>query len=431
MKSAWVWAVGRLAMFFVAAIAVGLILYHLTLTLIVALSIYILVDQIRLFHLQWWLQHRSREEAPDYTGVWGDVLALIMRIYRRKQFHKRRVVQLVREFREMTGVIPVGIVLLGASREIEWFNRAAAQLLNLRKRQDYGQRIGTMIRHPEFATYLKNNDFNHTVTIDANGIDQERFLKLQMAVYGPDRQLLIVLDDTQAQRLEAMRKDFVANASHELRSPLTVIAGYVDALSDETDRDSEWQGPIEEMGRQVERMKAVVEGLIELSRLETTGNEAPLEEVNVCAMLALMRKEASLAASPKPTVHLALDSDAKLLGQEAEIHSILGNLIGNARKYTPPHGEVWVRYWVDERGAHCSVKDSGPGIAAHHLPRLTERFYRIDPSRDRKTGGSGLGLAIVKHAITRHRGSLEIHSTEGSGSEFIVHFPSYRVQSAP
>jgi len=420
-------AVGRFAVFFAVAILVGAMLHQMTVTLIVALSGYVIVDQIRLFQLQWWLQHRSREEAPDYTGVWGDVLALIMRIYRRKQFHKKRVVQLVREFRDLTSVIPVGIVLLGANREIEWFNRAAAELLNLRKRQDNGQRIDTMVRHPEFAEYLKHNDFSSTVTITTNGFSQERSLKLQMAVYGPDRQLLIVLDDTQTVRLEAMRKDFVANASHELRSPLTVISGYLDALSEETDHESEWKAPVEEMGRQVERMKAVVEGLIELSRLETTGNEAPLDPVNVVAMLALMRKEEQAAAAPKPRFHLAIESSGVILGKETEIHSILGNLIGNARKYTPPEGEVWVRYWDDEQGAHCSVRDSGPGIAEHHLPRLTERFYRIDPSRDRKTGGSGLGLAIVKHAVTRHRGALDIHSTEGVGSEFIVHFPRYRV----
>lgn len=427
MKQAWSLALGRFFGFFVLSVVVGLILHQLSLTLIISLSLYVILDQIRLFQMQWWLQHRSREEPPDYTGVWGDVLALIMRIYRRKQFHKKRVVQLVREFREMTSVIPVGIILLGPHRQIEWFNRAAGELLGLRRRHDVGQRIDTLIRHPDFARYLVEGNFSDAVTISSNAWQQERFLSLQLAVYGPERQLLVVLDDTQTVRLETMRKDFVANASHELRSPLTVISGYVDALQDEPELADLWREPVAEMARQVERMKAVVEGLIELSRLESTSGEAPIERVDVAGMLALMRKEAQSSMIQLPQFHLALESHAPLLGQESELHSIFGNLIGNALKYTPASGEVWVRYWVDASGAHCSVKDSGPGIAAEYLPRLTERFYRIDPSRHRKTGGSGLGLAIVKHALTRHRGSLEISSTEGVGSEFVVHFPTQRV----
>jgi two-component system, OmpR family, phosphate regulon sensor histidine kinase PhoR len=430
MRQAWSLALGRFLGFFALATLVGLILHQLTLTLIVALSLYVIIDQIRLFQLQWWLQNRSREEPPDYTGVWGDILALVMRIYRRKQYHKRRVVQLVREFRDMTSVIPVGVVLLGSQRQIEWFNRAAGDLLGLRRRQDVGQRIDTLVRHPDFARYLRDGNYHEPVTIFTNSGSQERYLSVQLAVYAPERQLMVILDDTHAVRLETMRKDFVANASHELRSPLTVISGYVDALQDESGLDDMWREPVAEMARQVERMKAVVEGLIELSRLESTAGEAETNPVNVAGMLTLMRKEAESSPNQLARLHLTLDSELGLLGEEAELHSIFGNLIGNALKYTPPSGDVWVRYWVDEQGAHCAVKDSGPGIAAEHLPRLTERFYRIDPSRHRKTGGSGLGLAIVKHALSRHRGRLDISSTEGVGSEFTAHFPLQRVATA-
>jgi two-component system, OmpR family, phosphate regulon sensor histidine kinase PhoR len=224
-----------------------------------------------------------------------------------------------------------------------------------------------------------------------------------------------------------MRKDFVANASHELRSPLTVITGYVDTLADDPGVDPLWRGPLEEMRRQTERMRAVVDGLIELSRLESTSGEAGQDLIDVAGMLSLIRREV-LALERRPAeVTLELASDAKLLGSEAEVHSIFQNLISNAVKYTPPEGRVDIRWWVDGDGAHFSVADTGVGIAPEHIPRLTERFYRVDPSRARTTGGSGLGLAIVKHALQRHGATLTIDSEEGVGSTFTCHFPQRRV----
>jgi two-component system phosphate regulon sensor histidine kinase PhoR len=225
-----------------------------------------------------------------------------------------------------------------------------------------------------------------------------------------------------------MRRDFVANASHELRSPLTVISGYLDTLADDPDLDPAWQLPVQEMRRQSDRMGGIVQDLLDLSRLEARTGEAERSPVDVGGMLALMRKDVLTRPERPAEMNLVLDSDVLLLGSETELHSIFANLISNAVKYTPAGGRIDVRWWTDEEGGHVEVRDTGIGIPAEHVPRLTERFYRVDPGRSRKLGGSGLGLAIVKHALQRHGGRLEIQSVEGKGSVFRCHFPVTRLQ---
>jgi len=212
-----------------------------------------------------------------------------------------------------------------------------------------------------------------------------------------------------------------------LRSPLTVVSGYLDSLGDDAALDPSWAGPIGEMRRQAERMNAIVHDLLELSKLESADKDAGEELVDVSGMLALIRKEVlALPVRPKDVI-LKLDSSAKLLGEEAEIHSVFSNLVANAVKYTPADGLIEIRWSVDTAGGHLAVRDTGIGIAAEHIPRLTERFYRVDPGRARQHGGSGLGLAIVKHALQRHGARLEIQSEEGAGSTFTCHFPRRRI----
>ncbi|HXQ30482.1 MAG TPA: phosphate regulon sensor histidine kinase PhoR [Steroidobacteraceae bacterium] len=425
MSPAWSFALARLIGLVAIAVVVGYFLGQISLTVSAVLAGYLALTYVRLYRLERWLRKRRTEEPPDFHGVWGDVVALVMRIYRRKQFHKRRIVQLFREFRRMTTAMPDGVVVMSADREIQWFNRNAARLLKLRRKVDYGQRIDNLVRHPDFIRYLAVGDFSQPVVIRST-VDASAHLALHVVAYGAGQQLLLVRDVTHQIRLEAMRKDFVANASHELRSPLTVITGYVDALADDPGMDPAWHGPLEEMRRQAERMRAVVNALIELSRLESSSGEAGTDLVDVGGMLTLMRREV-LALDRHPEVALALESDAKLLGSEQEIHSIFSNLISNAVKYTPPEGRIDIRWWADVAGGHFSVRDTGVGIAREHLPRITERFYRVDPGRARTTGGSGLGLAIAKHALQRHGGTLEIESEEGIGSRFTCHFPQRRI----
>jgi two-component system phosphate regulon sensor histidine kinase PhoR len=205
------------------------------------------------------------------------------------------------------------------------------------------------------------------------------------------------------------------------------VSGYLDTLADDPTLDASWRSPVEEMRRQAERMRGILQDLLELSRLEAHGGEAEPTPVDVAGMLALIRKDALARPGHPATVELHLDSRNVLLGSEAELHSIFANLVSNAVKYTPPEGRVDIRWWTDATGGHVEVRDTGIGIAPEHLPRLTERFYRVDAGRSRKLGGSGLGLAIVKHALQRHGGRLEVQSTEGSGSTFACHFPASRV----
>jgi two-component system phosphate regulon sensor histidine kinase PhoR len=248
-----------------------------------------------------------------------------------------------------------------------------------------------------------------------------------MVPYGGGQSLLLVRDVTRQMRLEAMRKDFVANASHELRTPLTVISGYLDTLADDASIDPAWSGPIRDMRAQAQRMNAIIADLLELSRLESTDGEAARDAIDVPGMLERLQRDA-LARTDRPR-HLALELESSdgLFGSGHEIESAFTNLLVNGMKYTPGDGTVRMRWWVDEEGAYFSVIDSGIGIPAEHIPRLTERFYRVDAGRSRGQGGSGLGLAIVKHALQRHGGRLDVQSTEGKGSTFTCHFPSARV----
>jgi two-component system phosphate regulon sensor histidine kinase PhoR len=382
-----------------------------------------------LIWLDRWLRRRSMMKPPNLGGLWGEVVDKAHRLYQRKRFHKRRVHTLLRELRRMTSAMPDGAILLGPTREILWFNRTASQWLGLRRKLDYGLRIDNLIRQPEFVDYVRNGGQGAGPRIHMPKFGDRWFAINLVTTSEWGLQLLIVRDVTTEARLENMRRDFVANASHELRSPLTVVSGYLDSLADDAALDEAWREPVREMQRQSERMKNIVQDLLELSRLEAGGGEAEHVPVDVAGVLALIRKEVMARTGHPGQFDLHLESDAFLLGAESELHSIFHNLVSNAVKYTPSGGHIEVRYWVDGAGAHVAVKDTGIGIAASHIPRLTERFYRVDAGRSRKLGGSGLGLAIVKHALQRHGGQLSIESEEGKGSVFTCHFPPQRVHA--
>ncbi|MBK7903720.1 MAG: phosphate regulon sensor histidine kinase PhoR [Proteobacteria bacterium] len=381
-----------------------------------------------LIRFEQWLRLRSILKPPNMAGLWGNTVAIANRLYQRKRFHKRRALTLLRELRRMTSAMPDGAILLGPTREILWFNPTAADWLGLRRKLDYGIRIDNLIRQPQFVEYVAGGGKGPGPRLHMPNLGDRWFAFNLITTSGRDLQLLIVRDVTSEARLESMRRDFVANASHELRSPLTVVRGYLDTLAEDPVLDEGWREPVREMQRQSERMHGIVSDLLELSRLEAGSSEAEREPVDVAGLLALMRKEV-LARPERPSqFDLHLESDALLLGAEPELHSIFQNLIMNAVKYTPTAGRVSVRYWTDGLGSHVAVNDTGIGIPASHIPRLTERFYRVDAGRSRKLGGSGLGLAIVKHALQRHGAQLEITSDEGKGSTFTCHFPPARVQ---
>ena len=395
-----------------------------------ACGAYLCWQLITLFRVEWWVRHRGFAEPPEIGGPWGEVITQIVRLHRRKRFHKQRFVQLFRQIQRSTAALPDGVVILNDLREIVWFNRMAGQLLVLRRPADLGLRIDNLVRQPEFVRYMDSGQFSNPVIVRGGKADH-LYLSLQVVPYGEGQQLLLVRDVSRQMRLEAMRKDFVANASHELRSPLTVISGYLETLSQDLLLDADLRGPIAEMLRQSERMTTIITELLELSRLEAALDEVDATPVNVTALMAMLRKDVLARLAHPGEVSLRVESQAMLAGNESEIHSAFSNLVDNAAKYTPTTGAIEIRWSVDAQGGHFAVTDTGIGIHADHIPRLTERFYRVDAGRARDTGGSGLGLAIVKHVLQRHDATLEIVSVQGRGSTFTCHFPPQRLRNPP
>jgi two-component system, OmpR family, phosphate regulon sensor histidine kinase PhoR len=426
MAAMWTFALARLAGILLAGLCLGLLFPPLWLWVLFAACLYLGWQLLNLYRLDRWLRLRSQLDPPAIGGIWGDIIAQVVRLHRRKQFHKQRLVQIFRELRRSTAALPDGVIVLSNQYEILWFNRRAARLLGLRRPIDIGLRIDNLIRSPEFVRYLHGDDFAMPLVIRPP-LETDLYLALQVVPYGAGQSLLLARDVTRQMRLEAMRKDFVANASHELRTPLTVISGYLDTLADDPGIDQAWAGPIRDMRTQAQRMNAIITDLLELSRLESTDGEAPRDPIDVPRMLERLHRDA-LAKGDRPHhVLLELECEDGLFGAAHEIESAFTNLLVNGLKYTLSEGTVRMRWWSDDEGAYFAVIDTGIGIPAEHIPRLTERFYRVDAGRSRGEGGSGLGLAIVKHALQRHGGWLDVRSVEGKGSTFTCHFPTLRI----
>jgi len=422
----WWFTIGRLFATVLVGLGAGWLIGNLWAGLGYALALHLGWVLANLFRLEWWLRHRNYADPPDVGGVWGEIIAQVVRLHRRKRFHKQRFVQLMRQLQRSTAALPNGVVILNAQREIVWFNRMAARLLELRSTADLGLRIDNLLREPEFLRYLARQDYSNPVVIRP-AMGEDTYLSLQVAPYGDGQLLLLVSDVSRQMRLEAVRRDFVANASHELRSPLTVISGYLETLGQDPALDPDLLGPVAEMRRQAERMTQIIRDLLELSRLEETDEIVGGAPIDVAALLSLLRKDVLARPAHPHEVRVRIESAAQLIGDEPEIHSAFSNLVDNAAKYTPPEGSIEMRWWTDEQGGHLAVADTGFGIPSEHIPRLTERFYRVDAGRSRATGGSGLGLAIVKHVLQRHGARLEVQSTLGEGSTFTCHFPPERV----
>jgi two-component system phosphate regulon sensor histidine kinase PhoR len=428
-SSGWLHISARLCAVVILGAAFGALFGTTWTGVAVAVAIYLAAQISALARVLRWLRRDEPELAPEIAGPWGDLVAMIVRLYRRKQFHKQRLLRLLRELRRSTAAMPDGVVVLNPQAEILWFNRTAGRLLGLRGKGDIGLRIENLVRSPEFVRYLRSRQFTTPVILRST-VGGEQYLSVQIVPYGAGQLLALVRDVTRQARLEAMRKDFVANASHELRSPLTVISGYLETLTSDPGIDPMIMGPLQEMRRQALRMTGIVQDLLDLSRLEASERAAPSEPIDVVALMAQLRRDVLARQVHPAQVHLLADSHFKLLGEDEMIHSAFSNLVDNAAKYTPPEGSLQMRWWTDERGGHFSVADTGIGIAADHIPRLTERFYRVDGGRSRDTGGSGLGLAIVKHVLQRHGAQLSIESEEGRGSNFTCHFPAERIERA-
>jgi two-component system phosphate regulon sensor histidine kinase PhoR len=393
------------------------------------------IDALRGIRLMRWLQSGESTELTLGYGFWSEVAD---RTRRQMRSRERRVAEgdtKLQDFLAALQASPNGVVLLDATGRIEWFNQMAGQHFGFDARRDMLQHFGNLVRDPGFATYYSGQDFTHDLVMpgrESTGSKPVR-LSVHLHPYGEGRNLLLSRDITAVEQAEAMRRDFVANVSHEIRTPLTVLAGFVETLQtlplDETERNSY----LHLMSQQASRMQSLVNDLLTLSRLEGSPAPSGSDLVDMVQLLQQCKQEAhSLSAlvwGRSQDIQFLVSDAVAVTGSPSELHSAVFNLIGNAIRYTPADKSIQV-LWRKTADGECelSVQDTGPGIAPEHLPRLTERFYRVDRSRSRDTGGTGLGLAIVKHVAQRHGAELLVESVPGRGSTFTLRFRAARLR---
>lgn len=392
------------------------------------LSIPLIYSYINLARLRKYILNDSLETMSLPSGYWEEVF---YRLQRSIKNQKQKLLTIERQhhhFIEAFQASPNGIVMLDEEDQIEWCNSIAERFFGLIFRRDVMQRINFLIRRPEFIQYITKRNFDEPLLMERMGQDSSISLMLQAFPFGQGRHLLLVQNVTDLQKADAMRRDFVANVSHEMRTPITVLMGFLETVQTLDLKKEQQDQYFEMMMAQALRMKSLVEDLLTLANLESNSLPAVSKPVSLQTLMALLKNDAEALSLGKHSFSFDILSKQSLLGDEREILSAFSNLVSNAIRYTPDIGAVQVKWDVNAEGqGEFSVTDTGPGIAAEHLSRLTERFYRVDRSRSRDTGGTGLGLAIVKHIASRHQAQLIIESTLGKGSTFILRFPKERL----
>lgn len=372
-----------------------------------------------------WVTSYPRGPAPELPGIWGQMAHETERRERGMERRRDRVVDILERFRRLSAAVPDAMVVLSKENQIEWLNPAAERLLGLRSARDQGARIVNLVRSPDFQQYLEGGDFSNAFPLT---VPDERQLSVQIVPFDETLKLLIGRDITHLARLHHMRQEFVANVSHELRTPLTVLSGFLETLRDMqvSGGGTDLRPHFELMYEQTQRMQRLIDDLLTLSRLETA---PPTQEevVDVSSLLwSLERLGATLTGGAGPAITIDANAALRLTGNTEELRSAFSNLLNNALRHTPTSGEVRIHWSLEQDQPRLLVEDTGEGIAGHHIPHLTERFYRVDTARSRTGGGTGLGLAIVKHILHRHQARLTIESQLGKGSRFSCLFPASR-----
>ena len=399
--------------------------------------LWVLLDLRRGEKLLNWLRDGDTASSPAMGGLWGEVADRTRRLLRKRELELAGSEGRLQEFLAAMQASPNGVVLLDAENRIEWCNEIAAEHFGFDLERDLLQHVGNLVRDPLFVAYLSGSDFLHDVVMPGSASTSSRPVRLSVHLhpYGDGNKLLMSRDITAVEQADAMRRDFVANVSHEIRTPLTVLSGFVETLQtlplDAADR----QRYLGLMAQQAQRMQTLVSDLLTLSRLEGSPPPRMDEWIDIRQLMEACEQEGrSLSMMMTDMGHdldMTITQDCELAGSRTELHSAMTNLVNNAVRYTPMGGAVRLCWSIRADGqGEFSVSDSGPGIAAEHVPRLTERFYRVDRSRSRETGGTGLGLAIVKHVAQRHGAQLRINSRLGHGSTFSIVFPANRVRLA-
>ncbi len=384
-----------------------------------------------------WLRHSNVQQPPDMDGIWGDLIDRMRRILNEQRRQTQAEQKRLQDFLQAIQASPNGVVLLDPEGKIEWCNQTAALHLGMDAKRDLMQHVVHLVRDPVFKKYMASEDHAGEVVIDGRNSSFQKLVKLsvQLHDYGENRQLLLTRDVTELAQADAMRRDFVANVSHEIRTPLTVMSGFIETLQSLPLEQQERDQYLGLMAVQALRMQDLVNDLLILSQLEGNSLPSTNDAVDLTSMMSTIESEArGLSAAQREEGELAheiqivVPQDLKLLGAAKELHSAISNLINNAVRYTPAGGLITATWEIlSDQRVQLAVVDTGPGIASEHLPRLTERFYRVDRSRSRESGGTGLGLAIVKHVMQRHGGELKIESELGKGSKFSLIFPVSRM----
>lgn len=409
--------------------AAGALLQAPILGLLLSSWCYLFYQLWALVRLRLWQESPKKHELPTAGGLWADVYANVYSRYRQGRKRKKRLAEIVKQFRSSTNALPDAAVVVDEEGKVAWYNPAAGQMLNLRGSSEVGQSIALVINDSDFDRYLETND-DERVGVEISGKDGVgTTLWVRLVPYGQSQRLLIARDISERKRMEQTRRDFVSNASHELRTPLTVVSGYLEMMVAESANGDKglqpWSEPLTQMHRQSLRMERIIVDMLRLANLEGATNKSDFEPLNIVRLLTDALNEAEVMSDGRHQIDCDIDDELRLSGHPNEIQSVVQNLLTNAVRYTPQGGHICLSWTRAESGERVlAVQDDGIGIDPDDIPRLTERFYRADVARSRETGGTGLGLAIVKHALERHGGYLEIHSEPGQGSRFCCVFPA-------
>ena len=411
-------------------IPLGLGTGHLALALWFGLTLYLGWHLYQFVRFTRWLGKPKNRPRPHALGVWAPVMLRVDELSGRGQKRKRKLSRMLSGFLESTGALPDATVVLNDEGRLDWWNSVAADFIGIDRKRDKGALIDDLITDPIFLNYLHAGQYNRPLHIPAP-VNDKISLEVRIVPYGKGKRLLQARDITRLNQLETVRRDFVANVSHEIRTPLTVVHGYVESMLESQESFlGPWKRILGQMQVQTLRMQRIVEDLLLLSRLETRRSSEGEAIVDIQGLLkGVVEGARQLSGEQGHKVELETDPRLRLVGNCHELESALANLVYNAVRYTPAGGSIRIRWWLSGSGPSFSVSDTGIGIAAEHIPRLTERFYRVDVGRSRESGGTGLGLAIVKHVLTRHDGYLTVESEPGKGSVFTCHFPHSRAAS--
>ncbi|MCL1079816.1 two-component system sensor histidine kinase PhoR [Parashewanella spongiae] len=417
----------RIIVFFLVFLLIGIIFKQISLSLLLGSLLLLMWNYRQLTRLNYWLWLDKRLTPPQGNGSWEGIFNGIYRLQGKNRRRVGQLASLLARFRQGAEALPDAAIVLDSQHNIQWCNKLAQLNLGLVWPQDNGQRIDNLIRHPDFSTYLKKSDFQDPLEL-ISPVSEQRLLEIRLMAYGNRQLLLVARDITRIRLLEGMRREFVANVSHELKTPLTVLQGYLEMMQETIPENDMNQQALKLMNQQSKRMKSMVEQLLALSRIEDAADVDLQNTVDMSHMMSMLEEEANALAQGQYQFEFSCEAGINPHGNETQLFSACINLVSNAIRYSDPDSKIQVRWALVSSGAEFSVTDNGLGIATQHIVRLTERFYRVDDARSRKTGGSGLGLAIVKHALSHHHSELSITSEVGKGSRFSFIIPMHLIE---